>query len=110
MRPVQHVILQEAVKTERTWVVWHDGRGVWLGSPEEFRQSKRPETIICDVIDHGSQRDFDALRRAVHVGHVLRETYANCLKPWLQYNDAAQEQRIKEWEQRLRALYVAEDR
>jgi hypothetical protein len=95
---------REAVRTECTWVIWQDGRGIWVGTPEEFRQSKRPETIVCDVLNNGSHRDFDALQRAIHLGRVLRQTYANCVKPWLQYDDFAQEQRIREWGERLRLL------
>jgi hypothetical protein len=97
---------EEAVQRERTWVVWQDGGGIWLGTPEEFRQSKRPETIVCDVLDSGSRRDFHALQRAAQLGRVLRQTYANCVRPWLQYDDTAQEQRIRDWDERFRRLYV----
>jgi len=93
---------KEPVQPERTWVVWQDGRGIWAGTLEEFKRSKRPETIVCDVLNNGSRRDFDALQRAIYLGRVLRETYANCMKPWLQYDDKAQSQRMKEWEQRSR--------
>ena len=41
------------------------------------------------------------LHRAVQLGQVLRQTYANCMKPWLQYDDVAQAQRIQEWKKRL---------
>lgn len=92
----------EPVQPERTWVVWQDGRGIWVGTPEEFKQSKRPDTIVCDVLDNGVHRDFSALQRAIHLGQVLRQTYANCVKPWLQYDDLAQQQRMKEWEERMR--------
>jgi hypothetical protein len=92
---------KEVAQTERTCVVWQDGRGIWVGTPEEFKQSKRPETIVCDVLNTGSHRDSDALQRAIQLGRVLRQTYANCVKPWLQYDDFAQEQRVREWEERL---------
>ena len=97
---------ETVVKVERTWVVWQDGTGVRLGTPDDFRQSKRPETIVCDVLDSGSHRDVSALQRAVQVAQVLRQTYANCMRPWWQYDDGAQEQRIKDWEEQLRLLNV----
>ena len=56
--------------------------------------------LRCDY--EGAYRDFRALHRAVQLGQVLRQTYANCMRPWLQYDDAAQKQHIKEWEERLR--------
>lgn len=97
---------EAVVKVERTWVVWQDGTGVHLGTPEDFRQSKRPETIVCDVLDSGSHRDVSALQRAVQVAQVLRQTYANCMRPWWQYDDGVQEQRVKDWEEQLRMLNV----
>jgi len=95
---------QEGAKPKRTWIVWQDGTGVWVGTPQEFRYFKRPETIVCDVIDFGTHRDSDALHRAIQLGQVFRQSYANCMKPWLQYKDAEQKQRIQEWQERLRYM------
>lgn len=104
---------KETIQAEATWVVWEDVRGIWLGLPYEFQQSKRLDTIICDVLDTGSHREFGALHRAVQLGQVLRQTYANCVRQygrekltgnWLQFDDAGQEQRIREWEKRLKSL------
>jgi hypothetical protein len=78
--------------------------GVWVGTPQEFKYSKRPETIVCDVIGSGTRRDSGALHRAVQLGQALRQTYADYMKSWLQYNDAAQKQRIQEWQERLRDM------
>ena len=33
---------------------------------------------------------------------LLRQTYANSMKPWLQYDDLAQAQRMQDWEERSR--------
>jgi hypothetical protein len=95
---------EQVARPARTWVVWQDGRGVWIGSVEEYKQSKRPETIVCDIIDSGNDRDYHAFQRAVQVAQVLRQTYANCVKPWLHYDDRVQELRIKQWQERLRAM------
>jgi len=97
-------VTEQAVTLEHTWVVWQDGTGVWVGTPQEFRHLKRPEAIVCDVIDSGTHRDSDALHRAVQLGQVCRQSYANCMKPWLQYNDTAQMQRIQVWQERLRYM------
>ena len=95
---------QEAAKPEHTWVVWQDGRGIWVGTLEDFKLSKRVDSIVCDVIDSGPHQDSVALQRAVQVGQTLRQSYANYLRYWLQYNDAAQKQRIEGWQDRLREL------
>ncbi len=92
---------EEAARPEHTWVVWQDGRGIWVGTQQDFKHSKRPETIVCDVIDRGAQQASAALHRAIQLGQTLRQTYASYMKYWLQYNDAAQEQRIQDWYERL---------
>jgi hypothetical protein len=104
---------KQAVEPELTWIVWEDAGGIWLGSKEEFRRFKGPDTILCDVLDTGTHREFDALHRAVQLGQGLRQTYANCVRQhgqenlkghWLQFDDAAQERRIREWEEQLRKI------
>ena len=92
---------EEAVNPERTWVVWQDGKGIWVGTQQDFKLSKRPETIVCDVIDRGAHQASAALQRAIQLGQTLRQTYANYMKSWLQYDDSAQKQRIQEWYERL---------
>ena len=37
----------------------------------------------------------------MQLGQTLRQTYASYMKYWLQYDDAAQEQRIQKWQERL---------
>jgi hypothetical protein len=93
-----------AAKPELIWVVWQDATGVWLGTREDFHRLKRPEAIVCDVLDAADQRELDALHRAVQIGQVLRQKFADLVRPWLQYDDAAQEQRIKKWEERSKKL------
>ena len=93
---------QPPVQPEVTWVVWQDARGIWAGTLEEYKQSKRPETIVCDVFNTGIHRDYDARQRAIHLARLVRQTYSDCVKPWLQYDDFAQAQRVKEWEERSR--------
>jgi hypothetical protein len=97
-------IVEQAATPELTWVVWQDATGVWLGTREDFHRLKRPEAIVCDVLDTANQRELDALHRAVQIGQMLRQRYANLVRPWLQYDDAAQDQRIKKWEERAKKL------
>ena len=92
---------EELAKPEHTWVVWQDGRGIWVGNLQDFKDAKRPETIVCDVIDRGSLQGAAALHRAIQLGESLRQTYASHMKSWLQYDDVAQRQRIQEWYDRL---------
>jgi hypothetical protein len=92
---------QEPAKPENTWVVWQDGRGIWVGTRQEFKDSKRLDTIVCDVIASGTQQASVALHRAIQLAETVRQTYANYMKYWLQYDDAAQKQRIQEWYERL---------
>ncbi len=92
---------EETAKPEHTWVVWQDGRGIWVGGLQEFKEAKRLDTIVCDVIDRGSHQGAAALHRAIQLGETLRQTYANYMKSWLHYDDAAQKQRIQEWYERL---------
>ena len=42
-----------------------------------------------------------ALHRAIQLAEMLRQAYASHMKSWLQYDDAAQKQRIQEWYERL---------
>jgi hypothetical protein len=95
---------EEVAKPEVTWVVWEDGRGIWLGTVEDYKRSKRPETTVCDVFNSGADRDFRALDRAVQLGHTKRRDYATAVRPWLQYDDSSQQNRVREWEQRLAIL------
>lgn len=99
--PISRQATEEAANPERTWVVWQDGMGIWVGTQQDFKHSKRPETIVCDVIDRGSHQASTALQRAIQLGLTLRQTYATYMKYWLQYDDAAQGQRIQEWYERL---------
>jgi hypothetical protein len=99
--PSNHHAAAEAAIAEPTWVVWQDGRGVWVGTVDEYKRSKRPETIVCDVFDRGSRRDLAALHRAVQLGQMLRQSYINAMRPWLKYDDVAQGQRIRHWDERL---------
>ncbi|MEI8373607.1 MAG: hypothetical protein WCJ35_12340 [Planctomycetota bacterium] len=99
--PANRQVTEEAANPEHTWVVWQDGMGIWIGTQQDFKHSKRPETIVCDVIDRGFHQASTALQRAIQLGQALRQTYANHMKPWLQYDDAAQRQRIQEWYERL---------
>ena len=92
---------EEASRPEHTWVVWQDGRGIWAGTLHDFKHSKRPDTVVCDVIDRGSHLGAAALHRAIQLGETLRQTYASHMKSWLHYDDAAQRQRIQEWYDRL---------
>ena len=92
---------EEAKNPERTWVVWQDGRGIWVGTQQDFKHSKRPETIVCDVIDRGSHQASTALQQAIQLGETLRQAFGSHMKYWLQYDDAAQKQRIQEWYERL---------
>ncbi len=92
---------EEAAVAEHTWVVWQDGRGIWVGTLQEFKDSKRPETIVCDVINRGGHQGASALHRAIQLGEALRQSYASHMKYWLRYEDAAQKQRIQEWYDRL---------
>ena len=94
-------VTEEVVRPEHIWVVWQDGRGIWVGTQPDFKLAKRPETIVCDVIDRGTHPAAAALHRAIQLGETLRQTYANYMKSWLQYDDAAQKQRIQEWYERL---------
>ncbi len=91
----------EEAKPEHIWVVWQDGRGIWVGTSQEFKHSKRPETIVCDVIDRGAHQGAAALHRAIQLGQTLRRAYADHMKSWLQYDDVAQRQRIQDWYERL---------
>jgi len=97
-------VTEEAAKPDNPWVVWQDGRGIWVGTRQEFIHSKRLDTIVCDVIDRGTHQDSDALHRAIQLGKTLRQSYANYVKSWLQYNDAEQQHRIDEWHGRLRDM------
>ena len=99
--PISRQATEEAANPERTWVVWQDGKGIWVGTQQDFKLSKRPETIVCDVIDRGAHQASAALQRAIQLGQTLRQTYANYMKSWLQYDDSAQKQRIQEWYERL---------
>ena len=92
---------EELAKPEHIWVVWQDGRGIWVGTQQDYKGSKRPETIICDVIKRGGFQNAAALHRAIQLGEMLRQTYATHMKSWLQYDDAAQRQRIQEWYDQL---------
>ncbi len=94
-------IAEEVAKPEHAWVVWQDGRGIWVGTRQEFKNSKRPETIVCDVIDRGAHQVAAALHRAIQLAETLRQTYSNHMKSWLQYDDAAQRQRIQDWYERV---------
>jgi hypothetical protein len=53
------------------------------------------------VIDRGAHQVAAALHRAIQLGQTLRQIYADHMKSWLQYDDAAQKQRIQEWYDRL---------
>lgn len=91
---------KEPIRAEPVWVVWQDGSGVWLGTLDEFKLAKRPETVVCDVVNTGDRRDFNARQRALHFARLLRKLYADSMKPWLYYDDAAQAHRMQEWERR----------
>jgi hypothetical protein len=104
---------EEAAQAARTWMVWQDATGIWVGIAGEFKRSKWRDTIVCDVFDGGNWRERNALRLAVQLAQALRQTYADCVQrqgqqdstgQWLQYDDAAQEQRVKEWEERLKDM------
>jgi hypothetical protein len=115
-RPTRKAIqtaAQGQVKAAPTWVVWQDARGVWVGTKHEFERSKMQETVVSDVFDVGDNRELDALRRAVQMGMVMRQSYATCVQQygrrnlkggWLEYDGAAQGERIKQWEDRVREL------
>ena len=93
---------EEATKPENAWVVWQDGRRIWVAySYRNSRSAKRPDTIVCDVIDRGIHQLSVALQRAIQLGQTLRQSYASYMKHWLQYDDAAQEQRIRKWQERM---------
>jgi hypothetical protein len=92
---------EETVNPEHAWVVWQDGRGIWLGTLQNFKNSKRPDAIVCDVIDRGAHQASAARQRAIQLAETLRQSYANHMRYWLQYDDAAQKQRIQEWYEHL---------
>jgi hypothetical protein len=92
---------EEAAKPEHTWVVWQDGRGIWVGPLQVFKDSKRLDTIVCDVIDREGHQGAAALHRAIQLAETVRQSYASHMKYWLHYDDAAQKQRIQEWYDRL---------
>jgi hypothetical protein len=103
----------DEAKPEASWIVWQDTRGVWVGTKQEFEQSRRQETVISDAFGAGDNPEADALYRAVQMGGVMQQTYAACVLQygqgnlkgtWLHYDDAAQGNRIGEWGERLEQL------
>jgi hypothetical protein len=113
---------QQAEKTitpEATWIVWLDTTGIGVGTPREYQRSKCHATVICNVFDRGKRRERKALQLAVRLAQAMRQSYANYVQQhgqkvpngepepngeWPHYDDAAQAERIQQWEERAKEL------